>query len=166
MNLSLGETHCFSWAPSVPENKSINPFDREQYFASTKFLRWVYELRTRHDATLRATLRAIACNGVDTRCNCCVKCCRSRTCFYSCNIARNIARNVASCVRSFSKLSSISFLVLGRYLTCSNWLIGWLRNNTIARAPRRVSPSSLLLSALVTNSTLQIWNLWRSVNPT
>ena len=41
----------------------------------------------------------IACNGVDTWCNCCVKCCRSRTCFYSCNIARN----VASCVRSLNQ---------------------------------------------------------------
>ena len=29
----------------------------------------------------------------DTRCNCCVKCCRSRTRFYSCHIACNIARN-------------------------------------------------------------------------
>ena len=47
-----------------------------------------------HDATLRAMGW--------TRCNCCVKCCRSRTCFYSCHIVRNIARNVASCVRSFS----------------------------------------------------------------
>ena len=32
-------------------------------------------------------------------------------------------------------------------------LIGWLRNKTIARAPRRVSPSSLLLSASVTDSS-------------
>ena len=38
----------------------------------------------------------------------------------------------------------------------SNWLIGWLRNKTMARAPRRVSPSSLLLSASVSNSRLQI----------
>ena len=28
-----------------------------------------------------------------TQCNCCVKWCRSRTCFYSCHVAYNITRN-------------------------------------------------------------------------
>ena len=37
---------------------------------------------------------------------------------------------------------------------------------TMSRAPRRIFPSSLLLSDSVTNSRLQKWNLSRSVNPT
>ena len=37
---------------------------------------------------------------------------------------------------------------------------------TMARAPRRIFPSFLLLSASMTNSRLQIWNCSRSVNPT
>ena len=43
--------------------------------------------------------------------------------------------------------------------------VNWLHNKTImVHVCHIVSPSSLLLSASVTNSTLQIWNLSRSLN--
>ena len=93
---------CLTWASNactlIGSTEKTKITNRKQVGASN-LKDWT------HNATLCATLRAIACGGVDTRCNCCVKCCRSRTCFYSCHIARNIARNVASCVRSFSTVN-------------------------------------------------------------
>ena len=94
MNLACKRRQCI-W--------TVAPLQLMMFYPPVACLtpRWLKD-RT-HDATLRATLHAMGW----TRCNCCVKCCRSRTCFYSCNIARNIACNVASCVRSFSPIKHI-----------------------------------------------------------
>ena len=83
--------------------------------------------------SLRAMLQE-----ADTRCNCCVKCCRSRTHFYPCHIACNIALNncigghtaqLSDCVQycivrpvlqSFLKKSPVSFGIFFLKFVCGS----------------------------------------------
>ena len=66
--------------------------------------------------------------------------------------------------RRWMQISIVVCVVIYIYLFwCDDGLNNWLCNKTMACAR---APSSLLLSASVTNSRVQIWNLSQSVNPT